>query len=101
MIVELRAGDLFFVPSGAIRHRNAPLKNWERGGEKRHSIVFYSAAGNFRWIANNFETEKNEKASGQARKGKQIDGQRRWEDGWKLFSTLDELNRVDVTHITE
>lgn len=94
MIVELRPGDLFFVPSGAIRHCNAPVKGWLRGSEKRYSIVFYSAAGNFRWIANDFETEKDGKKIGQDQKEKIAEGKRRWEDGWKLFSTLSELNKM-------
>jgi hypothetical protein len=85
-IVELRPGDLLFSPSGAIRHRNAPLK--DPSAEERYAIVFYSAGGLFRWAANDFRAEK-----GQARNAKQEkeNATRRWDDGWSLLPTLAEI----------
>jgi hypothetical protein len=84
-IIELRPGDLFFVPSGAIRHANAPLKN--PSIENRYAIVFYSAGGNFRWIANNFKKQDDNRATKERIK----EGARRWEEGWALFNTLSDI----------
>lgn len=83
--VELRRGDLIFFPSGSVTHSNAPLSELET----RRSIAFYTAGGNFRYIA-----QGGQKALVKSSKEKKEEdklGEIRWDQGWKLYNTYEEL----------
>ncbi|TCD60677.1 hypothetical protein EIP91_009711 [Steccherinum ochraceum] len=87
VIIELRPGDVFFFPSAIIHHRSAPLASPD--GETRQCMILFSAGSLFRWILQGHQTQLDEhKAS---RPGMAEEGRRRWEAGWKLYPTLDEL----------
>ena len=87
MILEVRPGDLVFIPSGVVRHRNARIMNPTE--ENRYSFVFYSAGNLFSWVANGFSTNDN---AGVGPKQRESATPRRWQEGWALFPTLSEYN---------
>lgn len=89
LIIELKRGGVVFFPSGSITHRNAPLA-YE--SETRKSMAFYASGSNFRWIA------QGHRGAGKSAGKKKADndrcvleGSQRWQDGWKLYTTLEEL----------
>lgn len=49
----------------------------------------YSAGGLFRWVAQGYKTEKD--GIKLTAKEKREEGARRWAQGWRLYSTMDEL----------
>lgn len=86
LVVEMRPGDIIFIPSAVVTHENVPIAP----GETRQSLVFYSAGGLFRWTAAGCRTHKtwaNAKDSA-AYKQHQKDGEARWKAGWNLFSKV-------------
>jgi hypothetical protein len=83
LIMELCPGDLVFLPSAAITHRNSPI----RKSESRRSIVMYRAGALFRWIWQKHQTEDKASCSSE----KVVLGERRWKHGWGLFPTVADL----------
>ncbi|KLO08461.1 hypothetical protein SCHPADRAFT_835305 [Schizopora paradoxa] len=85
-IMELRSGDIVFMPSAGITHMNAGL----RTGESRASIVQYTSGDLFRWIwqgmkmlpANESELKAHIRAA---------EGSMRWREMYSFFPTLEEL----------
>jgi hypothetical protein len=84
VVMELRRGDVCFVPSGSVTHRNAPLNPWET----RFAMIFYTAGGVFRYIFQGFQLAGPQRISSDMVKEA---GQVRWQAGWSLFSTLKSL----------
>ncbi|KLO04463.1 hypothetical protein SCHPADRAFT_911642 [Schizopora paradoxa] len=88
-IMELRSGDVVFMPSAGITHMNAGL----RSGESRASIVQYTSGDLFRWIWQGKkmlpENEAKLKAGIRA-----AEGSKRWEEMYSFFPTLMELEEV-------
>ncbi|KAF7353122.1 hypothetical protein MSAN_01499600 [Mycena sanguinolenta] len=72
LVVEFPAGALILLPSATIAHSNVPVAD----GEERISFTQFSAGNLFRYVDN-----------GHLMKAKES----RWENGLKLFSSLDEL----------
>ncbi|TDL18292.1 hypothetical protein BD410DRAFT_728604 [Rickenella mellea] len=92
-VVEIRPMDTYFIPSGCVTHRNAPLLP----GDIRNSIVSFSAAGLFRWQSQGFKKKDEGKMGADMQKAI---GNTRWKDGINLFSTISELqnpSKVDLT----
>lgn len=90
LVVRLRPGDTIFFPSACITHAN--LRIHEHEG--RNSLVLYSSAGLYRYDAQGHRTKKGWAASpGGAGEVMAFDalGEERWNDGWRLYSTENEL----------
>lgn len=85
VVIELRRGDVFFLPSAAITHCNSGLLPHEI----RRSIVHYFAGGLFRWVWQDHKLEKEGYRFSDEYKEKV--GAMRWDHCWKMFPTLDEL----------
>ena len=83
-IMELRRGDVFFCPSGSVTHRSAPIV----GAGSRQVMVFYSAAGLFRWV-----NQGHKKAAADSIED-EGQGNRRWQAGVGLFSRWSELINI-------
>ncbi|KAH8102767.1 hypothetical protein DFH11DRAFT_1512923 [Phellopilus nigrolimitatus] len=88
VIMEVKRGDVIYIPSGSLTHCNAPL----RAGEERRSIACYTAGGLIRWVAQGHQqaTGKSHMTKAEFKKY-EMEGAQRWEDGWQLFCTLNEL----------
>lgn len=80
VILEVKRGDVVFIPSALITHCNLPLGD----KEKRYSLVFYTAGGLFRW----YDQQKAKTAGTSLETGLKED---QWKKGWDRFSTLQEL----------
>ncbi|THH26441.1 hypothetical protein EUX98_g7741 [Antrodiella citrinella] len=87
VIIELGPGDLFFFPSASIHHESIPLAH---GDELRKSMIFYSAGGLFRWVKQGFQAAPDSQTASEKRAAA-VEGEIRWDDGWKLFSNIDEF----------
>ena len=85
-VIELPAGDTFYIPSATIQHWSCPLYEPEK--ESRYCAIFYSAGSNFRWVANGFKKQDDSKSTVKERNE---GGTRRWKDAWKLYRTLEEF----------
>lgn len=88
LIVELMPGDVFFLPSAAITHKNgvAPLLH----SEIRRSVVFYSAGGLDRYIRCGHQVLKSLEPK-LRRKIVRTEASDRRQRGLKLFLTKDQL----------
>lgn len=86
LVIEMRPGDIIFIPSAIVTHENIPVGE----NETRQSLVFYSAGGLFRWTAAGCRSHKTWAASkdADAYKQHQKDGEARWRNGWNLFSKV-------------
>ncbi len=92
VIIELRAGDVVFMPSAAITHRNSQL----RAGESRSSIVQYTSGSLFRWV---WQGKKMLSKSEMRMKAnsRRAEGVGRWKELYELFPTLEELEVAKTT----
>lgn len=84
--IEFPPGSTIIIPSGSLRHSNIDILQ----DETRYSFTQYAAGGLFRWVEHGFQTEKSYKA-GLNKEELKAEGQRRWEEGVGMFSTLEEL----------
>lgn len=86
LVVEMRPGDIIFIPSAVVTHENVPIAE----EETRQSWVFYSAGGLFRWTAAGCRTHiawgADDKVGLEAHKA---EGEARWTAGWELFSRFE------------
>lgn len=85
VIVELRHGDIVFMPSAGITHKNSRL----RDGESRASIVQYTSGCLFRWL---WQGRKMLPVSERILKSKfrAAEGVGRWRELYDLFPTVEE-----------
>lgn len=84
-IIELRPGDVIFIPSAGIAHSNSPMKE----EEDRSSIVQYTAGGLFRWLWMN-QMEDNGSDIGTEV------GNLQWEECLELLGNLESLKGAGV-----
>ncbi len=84
VIIELRAGDVVFMPSAAITHRNSQL----RAGESRSSIVQYTSGGLFRWVWQGKKLLSKSEMKLKANNCR-AEGVGRWKELYELFPTLE------------
>jgi len=88
LIIEFRRGDVIFVPSGAVTHENVPISE----GEVRYSFTMYTLGGLFRYAWCGMQTVKDLRKKDASLYARYIgEGAGRWEDGWKRYSTMDDL----------
>lgn len=88
VIFEFRRGDVMFIPSGAITHENVPIAE----GETRYSFTMYTAGGLFRYVWCGQRTVREVRETDEGLYARYIaEGPGRWEDGWKRYSTINEL----------
>jgi len=88
VIFEFRRGDVMFIPSAAVTHENVPIAE----DEKRYSFTMYTAGALFRHIWCGRRTiKKVQETDGNLYQQYVAEGPDRWEDGWKRYSTIDEL----------
>jgi len=88
VIFEFHRGDVMFIPSGAVTHENVPIAE----GEKRYSFTMYTAGGLFRYIWCGLRTVKEVRETDEGLYAQYVaEGPGHWEDGWKRYSTIDEL----------
>ncbi|KAG9011575.1 hypothetical protein FRB90_007156 [Tulasnella sp. 427] len=88
LVIEMRPGDVAFFPSAVITHETIPIGSMET----RYSLVWYSAGGLFRWRDADFRSLVTlGKKDRHTYNSHQIQGESRWCDGWRNFSTLEEL----------
>jgi hypothetical protein len=88
LIIEFPAGSLILLPSATLLHANTPVQI----GEARASFTQYTPGGNFRYAENGFRSEteilQQDKEEYKAMQKKK---KMRWENGLKMWSTLDDL----------
>ncbi|KAJ7300571.1 hypothetical protein DFH08DRAFT_828347 [Mycena albidolilacea] len=89
MVIRFPPGSTILIPSALIRHSNVPI----RAHEYRSSFVQYTAGGLFHWVRNGFRTDKNwgKSASAEEKAAHQAEDGRRWEEGLKMYSCIDDL----------
>ena len=78
--LELRRGDIVFLPSALITHWNRPLKYDQ---DRRWSVVFYTPGANFRWLENGGKAV-NAMSKEEQRNSRQMGGMK-WEQALNLF----------------
>ncbi|KAF7967033.1 hypothetical protein HWV62_36025 [Athelia sp. TMB] len=90
VIIELRRGDVMFIPSAAVTHENAPIAI----DEQRYSFTLYTAGGLFRYVWCGGLTVKELTARDtEKHKVYTSEGEGRWADGWARYSSIDDLIR--------
>lgn len=83
VILEMRPGDIVFIPSAVVTHENIPIG----AGETRQSLVFYSAGGLFRWVDAKGRSYKAWAAADPVGfKRHQDEGEERWKQGWAKYT---------------
>ncbi|KZP13563.1 hypothetical protein FIBSPDRAFT_753265 [Athelia psychrophila] len=97
LVIEFPPGATILITSASVKHSNVGIQD----GETRYSFTQYAAGGLFRWVDHGFQPEKVYKLKWSAqRKREEVEiGRRRWQEGIKLFSTVNEvrgLNRASL-----
>lgn len=88
LIIRLRPGDIFLFPSACITHSNIPIQ----ANETRRSLTSYSAGGLFRYRAQGYRTRAAwAKEDPHGMRLHDALGNRRWKEGWSMYSTLASL----------
>lgn len=90
LIIELSRGDAIFIPSACMAHGNLPILP----EENRRSVVLYTAGGLFRWKAQGGQTQDGlqvEDPEGYDEFMDPLSGKKRWEAGWSLYETYDQI----------
>ncbi|KAJ7719536.1 hypothetical protein B0H14DRAFT_3521253 [Mycena olivaceomarginata] len=79
----------FSPPPLLIRHLNVPIQ----AHEHRSSFVQYTAAGLSQWVRNGFKMDEDFELSASKEEQARQDAEhgRRWEEGMKMFSVIDDL----------
>lgn len=88
LYIQFPPGSLILIPSATLIHSNTPVGQ----EETRASFTQYCGGGLFRYADNDFQTDKDLKAS-NPEKYVEVLGQRRerWALGISLLSTIDDL----------
>ncbi|KAJ7271366.1 hypothetical protein B0H12DRAFT_1200301 [Mycena haematopus] len=88
IVVEFPAGALILLPSATIAHSNVPV----RDHEERASFTQFTAGNLFRFVDNGFRTQDQLSAADPAEFARLMKlKESRWEDGLRLFSTVEEM----------
>ncbi|KAJ6478210.1 hypothetical protein C8R45DRAFT_933970 [Mycena sanguinolenta] len=88
LVVEFPAGALILLPSATIAHSNVPVCDHE----ERISFTQFTAGNLFRFVDNGFQTQ-DQLAAAEPEKYARLMKLKdtRWEEGLKLFSTIEEM----------
>ncbi|KAF9049002.1 hypothetical protein BJ165DRAFT_1526387 [Panaeolus papilionaceus] len=86
LVVEFPPGSLVFIPSAIIAHSNTPIQPHEH----RYSFTQYTAGGLFRWVDQEFKSQKDYQASKTKEELEKIDAnlKNRWEEGMARLPCL-------------
>ncbi|KAJ7116172.1 hypothetical protein C8R43DRAFT_1091281 [Mycena crocata] len=89
LVIRFPPGSTILLPSALIRHSNVDIRPYER----RASFAQYTAGGLFRWVRNGFKTDEafEMTASPDEMAARAEENGSRWEEGLKMFSTIDDL----------
>ncbi|KAJ7351494.1 hypothetical protein DFH08DRAFT_694754 [Mycena albidolilacea] len=89
LVIRFPPGSTILIPSALICHSNVPIQDYEYRG----SFVQYTAGGLFRWVRNGFRTAEAwvKTASPGQKTARAADDARRWEEGVKMYSCIDDL----------
>ncbi|KAJ7934751.1 hypothetical protein B0H13DRAFT_2305525 [Mycena leptocephala] len=89
LVIRFPPGSTLLIPSALVRHSNVPI----RAHEQRSSITQYTAGSLFRWVRNGCKTDAafQSSASAEEKKARAAEDARRWEEGVKMFSVVDDL----------
>ncbi|KAJ6512715.1 hypothetical protein C8R45DRAFT_812004 [Mycena sanguinolenta] len=88
LVVEFPAGALILLPSATIAHSNIPVQD----GNERISFTQFTSGGLFRYVNNGFRTQDQLAEEDRVEYEQRMQlKETRWEDGLKLFSTVEEL----------
>ncbi|KAJ2914179.1 hypothetical protein MD484_g6247, partial [Candolleomyces efflorescens] len=89
LMIEFPPRCLILIPSAVLTHANTPIQE----GESRASFTQYCAGALFRYVDNKFMTQDELQASvtKEEFEAKMKEKETRWQNGLKLFSTLDGL----------
>lgn len=93
LVIRLYPGDIILFPAACVTHSNLPISP----GETRRSLVLYMAGGLVRYDAQGMRTLGQWEASpGGAEEVRDFkkQGEKRWENGWELYSTIAELEKL-------
>ena len=90
LVLELRRGDIVFLPSAIVTHGNHPLiKEMDR----RWSIAMYTPSSNFRWLSNGGKTVSSmtkDEHHEYVRTGSD-----RWRSGLQLYPSTRDIPSLD------
>ncbi|KAJ7808475.1 hypothetical protein B0H14DRAFT_3482318 [Mycena olivaceomarginata] len=89
LVIRFPPGSTILIPSVLIRHSNVPIQDHEY----RASFVQYTAGGLFQWVRNGFRTTEAwvKTASPEQKTARAAEDARRWEEGVKMYSCIDNL----------
>lgn len=92
LVIEFPPGSVILIPSALLKHSNVPVQD----GETRYSITQYTAGSIFRYIYNNFRSDRERgwMATDEDRECIAEDCSTRWRNGLNLFSLWDSLTSV-------
>ncbi|KAJ7019135.1 hypothetical protein C8F04DRAFT_976143, partial [Mycena alexandri] len=89
LIIRFPPGSTILLPSAILRHSNLKIGP----GETRYSFTQFTPAGIFRWVYNDFRTDKDinaDKSTTQAeREQRKHDRARRWQEGIRMYCKWD------------
>ncbi|KAK7027471.1 hypothetical protein VNI00_015216 [Paramarasmius palmivorus] len=91
--IRFPPGCSILFPSAVITHSNTPIQQ----GERRYSIVEFSAGGLFRWVYNGFRTDEELLASlnEDGLRKWSLDKATRWKKEVRMYTKWYELERGD------
>jgi hypothetical protein len=88
LIIRFPPGSTLFIPSALLRHSNTSIQNHE----KCFSFTQFTAAGIFRFVDNDFRTDRaiNESRLSAADKAQRAEARKnRWIEGLKMYPRRD------------
>ncbi|KAJ7834836.1 hypothetical protein B0H13DRAFT_1653019 [Mycena leptocephala] len=88
LIIRFPPGSTLLIPSALLRHSNTSIQTHE----KRFSFTQFTAAGIFRFVDNDFRTDRsvNEGGLSSAEKAQRVEACRsRWVEGLKMYRRWD------------
>ncbi|KAK7016259.1 hypothetical protein R3P38DRAFT_3321111 [Favolaschia claudopus] len=87
LIIRFPPGSTILIPSAIMRHSNTNIQPHET----RFSFTQFTPAALFRWVYNNFRTDKDinasTKTSAAEHEQRRQDKRRRWSEGIKMYRT--------------
>ncbi|KAK7018726.1 hypothetical protein VNI00_018286 [Paramarasmius palmivorus] len=89
--IRFPPGCSILFPSALITHSNVPIEE----GERRYSIVEFTAGGLFRWVHNGYKNDEDLIMADEEWRLWEAERAGRWKKGVRLYTKLYELERGD------
>ncbi|KAK7017029.1 hypothetical protein VNI00_018756 [Paramarasmius palmivorus] len=91
--IRFPPGCSILFPSAVITHSNVPIQ----AGERRYSIVEFSAGGLFRWVYNGYKTDEELLQVLEGKELERWEAERlvRWKNEVRMYTKWHELERSD------